>query len=168
MRLHHKLIKNLYVRHFFTFLLFLAIVFLIQFLGSIQGHGDFSSWYSSLERPNWESSEFVVGPVWIVLYFLIAGAGYFLWISPKSKKRASALLIWILQLFFNALWPFLFFTMQNPMLAALDLTLVVVLVLLFLVRSYSVNRAATIAFFPYLLWLLYAVVLNWAIISLNP
>jgi translocator protein len=167
MRLHHNLIKNIYVRHFFTFLLFLVIVFLVQLFGSLQGSGELSSWYSTLQKPDWQPPAFVFGPVWMVLYFLIAGAGYFIWISPKSKNRSTALLLWIFQLFFNGLWSYLFFTLQKPLLAALDLTLIVILVLAFFVRSFKVHRGAMIAFFPYLLWLLYAGAINWVIVFLN-
>ncbi len=152
-----------------TKIIILIIVCLsIGFLGSLVTQTGMTSWYSTIEKPSFNPPNWLFGPVWTVLYICIAVAGGLIWdeidTNPLVKK---ALLFFAVQLVLNSLWSFLFFGLQNPLLALIE----IVLLLLVIYETYllfsKINKIAGYLFIPYLFWVSFAMVLNASIWWLN-
>lgn len=122
------------------------------------------SWYENLNKPIFNPPNWVFGPAWTLLYILMGLAFYYIWKKGYCKK---CFFIYFIQLFLNLLWSFLFFTLQNPLLAFINIILLWLAILLCIVWFYKVSRIAAYLFIPYLLWVSFASLLNLFIIILN-
>ena len=127
-----------------------------------------SQWYVTLQKPDWTPPSWVFGPVWTVLYLMIAISGWLIWMrkNPLQKKRV-ALVLYGAQLLCNLLWSYFFFSLQNPGLALLNICALLILIGLNIASFKKLYRPAAILLIPYFLWTLYAAALNAAIWSLN-
>ncbi len=153
-----KKIKPLH--HLGVFLLLLAFVFFVQYVGALFSSESLDTWYHSLNKPKWTFEREVFAPVWTFLYLIVAGVAYFLWKEKDSPNRKKALFFWGAQLFFNGLWSFFFFYLQNIFLAMLDLALIIFLVFVLFHYAKKVSNIAVVLLLPYTIWLLYAFFLN--------
>ena len=121
-----------------------------------------SNWYQS-SKPSFTPPNYVFPIVWNILFLLIAFSLYFSWTNCKSRKqRAQIAWAFGLNLFFNALWSILFFKLQMPLLAFLDLALIIITLIVMLAFTSRISKTAFWLLIPYLAWLLFAAVLNWA------
>jgi tryptophan-rich sensory protein len=111
----------------------------------------------------------VFGPVWSVLYLLMALAGWRVWSSEVHCALAgTALGMFFLQLGINALWSPLFFGAKRPDVAFLVILLLLGALGVTIAQFFRIDRVAGWILAPYLLWVAYAAVLNAAIVFLNP
>ena len=131
-------------------------------LGSLFTAGSVATWYVTLARPSFSPPNWVFGPVWGLLYLFMAVAAFLVW-----KKRGKGLTLFWAQLFLNALWSPLFFGLQNPLLALLDIALLWILILLTTVFFFRTSRVSGTLMLPYLAWVSFASILNAAIVLLN-
>lgn len=122
------------------------------------------AWYAELVKPAWTPPNAVFGPVWTVLYVMIAVAG---WLAWQAGARA-ALAAWVVALALNAAWSWLFFGRQLIGVALADITLLWCAIALFIGLAWKPARWAAVLFIPYLLWVGYASALNLQIWRLNP
>ena len=136
-------------------------------IGSIFTASKIPSWYAGLVRPVFSPPNWIFGPVWTTLYLLMGFALYIVWTSESPKKK-TALTVFGIQLFLNALWSFLFFGLQNPFFAFLEIILLWVSILLSMIFFYPIAKKAMWLLVPYILWVSFASVLNFAIWQLNP
>ena len=104
------------------------------------------------------------GPVWTVLYIMIAIAGWMIW---RTGDRARVLRVWGIGLVLNALWSWLFFGRHLIGAALIDIVLIWASIVTFIVVAWPRSRAASILFMPYLAWVSLATALNFAIWRLN-
>jgi tryptophan-rich sensory protein len=146
---------------------FLALCYSIAILGGFATHESLSPWYAHLKKGAWNPPAWVFGPVWMILYFMIAVAGWLIFISKRSALRNRALVCYSLQLFFKFLLSFLFFYFQSPYLGLVDLLLLLIFLFLTLKAAWGLSRRAAYLLLPYFLWSLYALTLNAAIYYLN-
>lgn len=146
-----------------SFVVFVVLVFLAALIGTQFGPGP---WYVALQKPSWTPPNWLFGPVWTVLYIGIAVAGWLVWTS-KSPAKAKALLFWAVQLLLNGLWSYLFFGLQQPGLALVDIVLLLIAIVLFIAHARPANPIAAWLFVPYGLWVAFATALNFAIWQLN-
>jgi tryptophan-rich sensory protein len=145
----------------------LAVFLLLVVLAALMG-GSFEAgeWYSAISKPQWTPPPWVFAVAWSVLYVLMALAMWQVWVSGHPVRR-GALIFWLLQLAVNVAWPWLFFGLHRTGLAMADLGLLIGLVILCM-RAFSMaSRAAALLMLPYLLWLLFAWLLNFAIWALS-
>jgi tryptophan-rich sensory protein len=124
-------------------------------------------WYPTLAKPSWNPPAWVFGPVWTVLYGMMAVAVWLVWLRRRRQSVATPIGLFVLQLAFNAAWSPLFFGLHRPDIAFADIMLLwlalVATVWVFLRRHVT----AGILLVPYLLWVSFAAVLNFAIWRLN-
>lgn len=146
---------------------FLTLCFLIAFLGSFATHASLDPWYQDLAKASWNPPAWVFGPVWTILYVMIAVAGWRLYLSPPSTLRRKALLFYAVQLFLNFAWSFLFFYFQSPLLGLIDISLLPLFIGFTIRAAWSISRVSSFLLIPYFLWTLYAFSLNLAIYHLN-
>jgi translocator protein len=144
-----------------------GIAFGIMVLAAALFGGMFTpgEWYASLEKPSWNPPSWVFGPVWTILYVMIAIAGWLAWRNRDRSKLPITL--WGGQLLLNALWSWLFFGREQPGLAFVDIVILWLLIATFIVSAWRISRAASLLFVPYALWVGFAAALNFAIWRLN-
>jgi tryptophan-rich sensory protein len=127
-----------------------------------------TSFYSQLAQPGWAPPPYVFGPVWTVLYVLMAIAAWLVWRSGGFRDNRVALTLFLIQLAPNALWSWLFFAWHRGALALADIVLLWVLVVATLAAFWRARPLAGVLLIPYLLWVSFAAVLNYAVWQLNP
>jgi benzodiazapine receptor len=132
--------------------------------GSMQA----KSFYSQLTLPEWAPPAWLFGPVWSVLYALMAIAAWLVWRAGGFRTQRVALLLFLAQLVLNALWSWLFFAWQLGGLAFADILVLWILIVATVVFFWRVGHLAGALLIPYLLWVSFASVLNYAIWQLNP
>lgn len=121
-------------------------------------------WYAGLQKPSFNPPPWIFGPVWTVLYILVAVAGWLVW---SRDPKSLAMRMWIAQLVLNFLWSPAFFGLHKPGLALVVIVALLVAILGFMLQARRLDRLATWLFAPYLLWVAFATVLNAAIWWLN-
>lgn len=127
------------------------------------------AWFEGLRKPFFNPPGVVFGPVWTLLYVLMAVAA---WLVVRQahvawQKRRDAMLLMGLQLFLNALWSPLFFGLHSPGWALVDIC-ALWLAIVVTIRAFAVIRpAAAWMLAPYLLWVSFALVLNGTIWIMN-
>lgn len=126
------------------------------------------NWYSQLIKPTWSPPAWVFGPVWSVLYVLIAVSFGKVFLSVWQKKIPFIVAIpFILNLVFNFSFTYLQFTLQNNFLAALDIVLVLGTLIWAMIAIYPHIKWVAYIQIPYLLWVSFATVLQLTITYLN-
>lgn len=146
---------------------FILICVIVQIIGSFWSNEPVAAWYPQLIKPSWTPPDALFGPVWSLLYLMIAIAGWLIYRAPRSEKRRSALIWYGIQLSLNFIWPFLFFFLRNPLLGFIDIVLLGLSILLTLFKAWQVRPIASLLLIPYLAWILYATALNMEIWLLN-
>ncbi len=128
------------------------------------------TWYQTLNKPFFSPPNWVFGPVWIILYFLMGLAVYLIWTSKtkNQKLRQVGLKYFSIQLGLNFLWSILFFGLHSPILGMIDIIILWILILLTIIKFYKISKTASYLLIPYLLWVSFASLLNLSIILLNP
>jgi benzodiazapine receptor len=123
------------------------------------------TWYLALARPPGTPPNWLFGPVWTVLYAMIAVAAWLIWQKPWHRR---ALLLWGWQLLANALWTPIFFSLHLIGVALLEVLVLVLLGGLTTVAFACLSRPAALLMLPYLAWTCYAAYLNAGFWWLNP
>ena len=126
-----------------------------------------STWYATLAKPSFNPPNQVFGPVWTLLYTLMAIAAWLVWRHPDSKLRRAGLIWFGIQLFFNFAWSFLFFRSHQAILAFGDILLLALAIAISMSYFFRVSKAAGWMMVPYLAWVSFASVLNFAIWQMN-
>jgi tryptophan-rich sensory protein len=152
---------------------FLAIAYAVAAFGALTTIGAVNGWYSRSPHVLWTPPNAAFGPVWTVLYTLIAISGWLVWRQRSRREASVALPLFVIQLVLNSLWTPIFFGGHELIgTAALWIALVVILALDLAVAAtiaafWPVSRPAALLLVPYLLWILYASTLNWGDAALN-
>ena len=124
--------------------------------------------YAALARPAWAPPASVFGPVWTVLYTLMAIAAWLVWKERGFGGARGALGLFVVQLAANALWSWLFFAWRRGGLAEVEIVFLLVLIALTLVGFWRVRLIAGALLLPYLAWVSFATALTFAIVRRNP
>lgn len=126
------------------------------------------AFYADLVRPGWAPPSWVFGPVWTVLYALMGIAAWLVWRVGGFRAARTALTLFIVQLVLNASWSWLFFGWHRGALAFADIGLLWALIVATLVAFWRIRPLAGALLVPYLLWVSFALALNYAVWQLNP
>jgi benzodiazapine receptor len=126
------------------------------------------SFYGQLVQPPWAPPSSVFGPVWSVLYALMAIAAWLVWRSGGFRANRTALSLFGVQLALNALWSWLFFAWHIGAWAFADIVVLWAFIVATLVSFWRVRPLAGALLIPYLLWVSFALVLNYSVWQLNP
>lgn len=131
-------------------------------IGILTAPGD---WYAVLRKPWFNPPAWVFGPVWTVLYALIAIAGWRTW---RRAPRSPAMRVWIAQLLLNFAWSPVFFAAHRIDAAFAVIGLLLIAIGAFIVLTWRTDRTSAALFLPYACWVAFASALNGAILFLNP
>lgn len=135
-------------------------------VGSLATSQGLQEWYPALQKPWFTPPSWVFAPAWTLLYVLMGAAAYLVW-KTGGKGSKEALEMFYVQLALNALWSFLFFGLQSPLLALVELVALWAAVAATVVRFDNVSRPAALLMLPYLAWTTFAGLLNLSIWLLN-
>lgn len=146
---------------------FAAAVAFVAVLGSLATASSTQS-YLAMQQPSWAPPPWLFGPVWTVLYVLIAFAGWRFWLKagPVNRVRPE-LSIYAIGLVLNGLWTPLFFALELPAAALVDIVVLDIAIVATMIGFARRDRLAGWVLLPYLAWTLFATALNSAIVALN-
>ncbi len=129
---------------------------------------EIGAWYHALKKPAWQPPDWAFGPVWTVIFALAAISGVTAWRNAPDDASRD----WIIGLFaangiLNVIWSALFFKLQRPDLALIEAVFLWLSVLVPALIFWSYSRTASLMLGPYLVWVTFAMVLNFEIVKLN-
>jgi len=126
------------------------------------------TWYPTIAKPWFNPPAWVFGPAWTLLYLLMGISLYLVWRTMGAEDaRRAALLFFFLQLLFNAGWSVVFFGMRRIFLAFVEICVLWILIAGTVLLTLRISAPAAYLLIPYLLWVTFALVLNYSIWRLN-
>ncbi len=126
------------------------------------------SWYQQLIKPSWAPPSYLFGPVWSVLYLLIAVSFGTVFLMVFRKQIPFIVIVpFVLNLFFNIIFTPIQFGLKNNLLASIDILLVLFTIVWAMIAIYPHARWITFIQIPYLLWVSFASILQITITWLN-
>lgn len=155
--------KSEILKAFLSIIIAEGIGFLSAFLGKVNIMS-----YEALEKPIIAPPAYVFPIVWSILYLLMGLAAYRIWeVGKQGKNVKKALILYAFQLFFNFLWAILFFRLRLYGLAFVELLLLLIFILLTTFEFFNYDKLSGLLMIPYIIWVSFAAVLNFAIWFLN-
>lgn len=151
----------------------LIIALLLPFaagaIGSIFTSSSIEQWYVTLEKPFFNPPNWVFGPVWTLLYLMQGIAFYLILVAPRISKerRTNATNLFVAQIIVNTFWSLVFFGMELPWLALIDIVILWALIYMTIKAFKDIQPQASYLLWPYLAWVTFATILNLAIALLN-
>lgn len=145
----------------------LAITFVASAVGAIASM-DAPDFYAQLAKPAWAPPASVFGPVWTVLYALMAIAAWLVWRERPAQRVDGALGLYLMQLVANALWSWLFFGWRLGAPAFAEVLLLLALIIATAAAFWRIRRLAAWLLLPYIAWVGFASALTWAVWQRNP
>jgi tryptophan-rich sensory protein len=124
-------------------------------------------WYASLQKPSWNPPPWIFGPVWTLLYIMMAVAAWMIWRAGGWRAQGRALGFFLLQWLLNALWTPLFFGLHRPLLAFAEIMALWLALLITTILFWRVRKIAGFLLLPYLAWVSFAAFLNFTLWQLN-
>jgi translocator protein len=124
-------------------------------------------WYRQLQKPSWNPPGYLFGPVWTLLYTLMAVAAWLVWKRAGFAGAKLALWLFIGQLVLNGMWTWIFFGLHKPGTALIEIIILWGMILVTLIAFWEQNTVAGAILIPYLAWVSFATALTFAIWRLN-
>ena len=116
-------------------------------------------WYQALNKSPLNPPGYVFGIVWPILYLLMSISAFRTFNETKN--------LFLIQLLFNTLWSWLFFAFQMPLVALLNIWLLIYLNIKINLKMFYIDKLSGLLFIPYVLWLFFASYLNLFIVLNN-
>ena len=142
----------------------LLLCFAAASLGAVFMPGE---WYATLKKPSWNPPGWIFGPVWSAIYTMMAVAAWLVWKRGGFIAQRRPLAQFLAQLVLNAAWTPLFFGLHRPGIAFAEIVLLWLAIAATLAAFRPVSRVAAWLLAPYLLWVSFATMLNFALWRLN-
>jgi tryptophan-rich sensory protein len=148
-----------------TFILFLLITFSASLIGALVTINFMNPWYSLLNKPIFNPPDWVFGPIWTILYFMMTISIWLYW--HTRNRKMNTIYIYFIHLVFNATWSIVFFAFHNMYLALVILIILISLIINLILSFRRVKMISAYLMIPYLLWCCFALILNTSLIILN-
>jgi tryptophan-rich sensory protein len=146
---------------------FLAACYAVSAIGTLSTIASIPTWYAALNKPSFNPPNWIFGPVWTILYTLMAIAAWLVWRTPGSRRRTAALWLFAIQLVLNFLWTPVFFHFHAIAAALAIIVLLWLAILVTTMRFWPLSRSAGWMMLPYLAWVGFAAALNFEMLRLN-
>jgi tryptophan-rich sensory protein len=128
-----------------------------------------AEWYASLKKPTWQPPNWLFGPMWTVILGLAAWSAVIAWDAASGPaEQRSILILFGVNGVFHLAWSPLFFKLQRPDWALIEVPFLWASVLALIVGLWPISQTAALLILPYLLWVSIAAFLNLTIVRLNP
>lgn len=146
-----------------------AICLAIGYLSSLVTQSSIDTWYPTIEKPFFNPPNWVFAPVWTLLFIMMGVAGGLVWnkLESNEKEVKKALFFFTAQLLLNALWSYLFFGLNNILLALIEIVLLWLIIYETFVLFKQLDKTAGRLLVPYLAWVGFATILTGSIYYLN-
>ena len=141
----------------FSVFIFVILALIVGGLASSNTADDI--WYQELVKSSLNPPGYVFGIVWPILYLMMSISAFRTFHETKS--------LFLTQLLFNALWSWLFFAFQMPLIALLNIWLLIYLNIKLNLKMFYKDKLSGFLFIPYVLWLFFASYLNLFIVINN-
>ena len=145
----------------------IGICFAAAWVGSLYTTPAIPGWYASLQKPTWNPPNWVFGPVWTLLYLMMAFAVWLVWRERSVAGAPLAIAVFVVQLMLNSLWSIIFFGWKNPGLALVEIFFLWAAIFTTMLLFWRISQPAAWLMWPYLLWVTFAGFLNLSIWRLN-
>lgn len=164
------------INNFFKLIIAIGVSELAGIIGSFFTISAIPTWYAGLVKPTFNPPAWVFGPAWTTLYALMGIAAFLIWKNGWERKDVrTALGVFGIQLFLNAIWSIIFFGstsltingLNNIGIAFIDIILLWFAIVWTMVVFYKISKPAAWLLVPYLLWVSFASYLNYSIWILN-
>ena len=175
------------LNNFFKLVIAITVSELAGIIGSVFTISAIPTWYAGLVKPALNPPSWVFGPAWITLYAFMGISLFLAWkqhsniLDPSSRAKLATgqgnvrmLRMWkigiaafFVQLSLNAVWSIIFFGLQNPGWALVDIVLLWLAIVWTIAVFYKISKPAAYLLVPYLLWVSFASYLNYSIWMLN-
>lgn len=140
------------------------MVIAVSALGGAITASSVGSWYVTLAKPTWTPPGWIFGPVWSLLYLMMAVVAWQLWrVRQSSPAARGTLTLWWVQLALNTGWSFLFFGLRSPAAGLVDIAALLLVILWIQIRLLRTQTKLALLWAPYCVWVGFASALNGAI-----
>lgn len=164
---------------------FLILCYAVAALGTWATVHQINPWYATLNKPRFNPPNWIFAPVWTLLYTVMAVAAWMVWCTraprsrssrraaltaaqdPKTADRATALVLFFIQLALNLLWTLVFFRSHRLLVAAVVILALWMAILATALFFWRVRPLAGTLMIPYFAWVTFATALNLALLRLN-
>ncbi|MFL2702957.1 MAG: TspO/MBR family protein [Gammaproteobacteria bacterium] len=147
----------MFINNKYSIFVFVFFALLLGGLSSSDTANDL--WYQELNKSSLNPPGYVFGIVWPILYILMSISAFRTFIETRN--------LFLLQLFFNAIWSWLFFAFHMPVIALLNIWLLIGLNIKLAINMFRVDSMSGFLFVPYIVWLFFASYLNLFIVINN-
>ena len=147
--------------------IFLALSFAAAGLGGAVTAESVRTWYPTLVKPSFNPPNWIFGPVWSLLYALMAVAAWRVWRVAGLRLAAPALMAFAVQLVLNVCWSVVFFGLHAIGAALVEIVVLLASIVVTMALFGRHDRTAGLLFLPYVAWVSFATVLNATLWWLN-
>lgn len=152
------------MKKFSDFILWLLISALVAWFGAQFNTGQ---WYTTISKPTWTPPGWLFGPVWTMLYIMMATAAFLVWRATQRTFKNKTIQLYLIKMLFNASWSWVFFGLHQIGWAVANIVILLILIIIVSMKFYRINKTAGYLMLPYLLWVSFATILNFNIWLLN-
>lgn len=146
----------------------IAVSEFVGIVGSFFTAPAITGWYGSIVKPALNPPAWVFGPVWVTLFALMGIAAFLIWEKGVERKDVKiALGLFMGQLVLNTLWSIVFFGLQSPGGALIEIGFLWLAIVATIIAFSKISKVAAWLLAPYILWVSFAAYLNYAIWALN-
>ena len=141
-------------------------------IGAISGlftASNVQTWFVTVAKPSFNPPSWLFGPVWTTLYVMMGIAFFLVWKNETVQKsiKQKAIILFAIQMVLNFLWSFIFFQQHEIGWALVDIILLWIFILLTIFSFAPISKTAAWLLVPYISWVSFATILNFAIWQLN-
>ena len=146
-----------------------VIAFLVAF--AVAGIGgaatEIGPWYFNLIKPAWQPPDWAFGPIWTLIYITTGIASVRAWRLGNDRQRSYFLLALLINCVLNVLWSVLFFKMQRPDVALIEVVVFWLSIVPLILLPLRYSPRSSLLMLPYIAWVSVAAYLNLTIVRLN-
>ena len=146
-----------------------VIAFLVVF--AVAGIGgaatEIGPWYFNLIKPAWQPPDWAFGPIWTLIYITTGIASVRAWRLGDELQRSNFLLALLINCVLNVLWSVLFFKMQRPDVALIEVVVFWLSIVPLILLPLRYSPRSSLLMLPYIAWVSVAAYLNLTIVRLN-
>jgi tryptophan-rich sensory protein len=127
-----------------------------------------ADWYARLRKPAWQPPGWAFGSGWTIILGLAAWAAVRAWDAGDAAQQRDVLILFGVNAVFHLAWSPLFFKLQRPDWALIEVPFLWASVLAMMIGLWPIDSQAALLILPYLAWVGFAASLNWKVVDLNP
>ncbi len=139
-------------------------------IGGISGYftsTNVQTWFTTIVKPSFNPPNWLFAPVWTALYIMMGIALFLVWNKKTTLSKNKAYWFWGIQMLLNFAWSMIFFYQHQIGLAMLDIALLWIMIILTIFAFAPFSKTASWLLVPYICWVSFASLLNFAIWQLN-